>query len=45
MEIFRPGRKILESGGGGGKKEFFEGGEVWIESPEDHALKSATDGG
>ena len=27
------------------KKEFFEGGEVWIESPEDHALKSATDGG
>jgi molybdopterin synthase catalytic subunit len=25
------------------KKEFFEGGEVWIESPEDHALKSATD--
>lgn len=26
------------------KKEFFEGGEVWIESPEDHALKSATDG-
>jgi molybdopterin synthase catalytic subunit len=25
------------------KKEFFEGGEVWVESPEDHALKSATD--
>ena len=25
------------------KKEFFEGGEVWIESPEDHALKSAAD--
>jgi molybdopterin synthase catalytic subunit len=23
------------------KKEFFEGGEVWVESPEDHALKSA----
>jgi molybdopterin synthase catalytic subunit len=27
------------------KKEFFKGGEVWIESLEDHALKSATDGG
>ena len=25
------------------KKEFFDGGEVWVESPEDHALKSATD--
>ena len=25
------------------KKEFFVGGEVWVESPEDHALKSATD--
>lgn len=24
------------------KKEFFEGGEVWIESPEDHVLKSTT---